>query len=181
MLVHLPLKKIRVCSLIPGPFWPLVKVSLSKTLKPKLASALHGNSLPSMCKSCKCVNERQIVLWINAVWYMWNDLQCCLFKPDFDHGAEGCFLDRKSLQLYRHWCSYQSLQHHLEWLTFWFIKCLAVGVPLLSACSSRRLCQSWTKMTLATSFVESDSPSTERTCTSSTMSMNPALTTLTSL
>lgn len=36
-------------------------------------------------------------------------------------------------------------------------------------------------MTLATSFVESDSPSIEHTCTSSTMSMNPAPTTQTSL
>lgn len=56
-----------------------------------------------------------------------------------------------------------------------------VCVHLFFACSSRRLCQSWTKMILATSFVESVSPSTEPTSTSSTMSMNPALTTLTSL
>lgn len=168
-----------VCSLIPGPFWPLVKVSLSKTLKPKLL--LKVRPVPCMVTHCHlCANRANCSLnKCSLVYVKW--LTMCLFKPDFDHGAEGCFTDRKSLQLYRHWCSNQSLQHHLEWLTFWFIKCLIVGVPLLSACSSRRLCQSWTKMTLATSFVESDSPSTERTCTSSTMSMNPALTTLTSL
>ncbi len=74
-----------------------------------------------------------------------------------------------------------SLQICFQWLTLWCIKCLPVAVPVLSACSSRRPCQSWMRTIHAMSFVESVSLSIGHTFTSSTTSMSPALTTLTSL
>lgn len=67
-----------------------------------------------------------------------------------------------------------------SWRRCW-IRGELLTAQLFSVHSSRRLCQNWMKMTLATSSVGRDLPSTELTSTSCTTSMNPQQTALTSL